>query len=363
MKPSRDEPFTVGDLFCGAGGFAEGFRQAGCSISWGVDSWKPAIDTFGKNFPDAHAIQADVLGLQPDDLAPVDILIGSPPCVHFSPANRGGGGNRAKGMLLVRRFLDFVRLLKPRAWVMENVPAMLPDLEAEMSVDTYVHPTEGWTLPIPVRRVLDAAKFGVPQSRKRLFSGAFALPVPTHSYEEGTVLTLRRVIETLPDPDSAVPASQIGDPVYPGWTVPATSLRDHFEDIRRHLTDSDIDSARSAKEHHPVYGKMSFPDDIDRPSRTITATRTRGSRETIVVPGLHGLRTLTLRESASVQGFPLSYQFWASRIGQRDSLVGNAVCPLVSRAIAGAILQSWGRRAPKSPFLANPTELAPPRHF
>ena len=66
------------------------------------------------------------------------------------------------------------------------------------------------------------------------------------------------------------------------------------------------------------------------------------------------MRTLTLRECASVQGFPLSYQFWGDSVSQKDFLVGNAVSPPVARALANAILGQEGRAAPTDPIDQNP---------
>ena len=81
---------------------------------------------------------------------------------------------RASGMRLVRRFLTFVRELGPRYWVMENVPGLLGDLDSEMT-GTDIRLNSG-KLSIPVRKVLNAADYGTPQTRKRLYSGSFPIP-------------------------------------------------------------------------------------------------------------------------------------------------------------------------------------------
>ena len=59
---------TVIDLFCGAGGFSEGFRQAGCSIVLGVDNWKPAIKTFKFNFPNSNTLLKDIGSLSENEI-------------------------------------------------------------------------------------------------------------------------------------------------------------------------------------------------------------------------------------------------------------------------------------------------------
>jgi DNA (cytosine-5)-methyltransferase 1 len=371
LRRAADEPLVVGDLFCGGGGFSEGFRQAGFKIAWAVDHWAPAVETFKKNHPGADVRRANILSLNPGvlrDIAKVDVLIGSPPCIHFSAANRGGNGDRLEGLRLVRKFLTFVRELRPKYWVMENVAGMLPDLLEEMVGDSIT--LNSGDLRIPRMQILDAAAFGAPQTRKRSFSGRFPAPTVTHGEGAAAPRTLRSVLANLPSPSEPRPSAGnkiVRDPVYDGYYVAMADLRDHFEDTRWRLTREDQRVSREAKIHNSVYGVMSYPDDLDRPSRTITATRTRGSRMTIVVPyGVRGRRALTLRESASAQGFPLSYQFWASSMSDRDVLVGNAVSPPTAHAVAKAILEAEGGNVPSSPILRPPPELAPvltPRRF
>src|SRR5436309_8350530 len=120
------------------------------------------------------------------------------------------------------------------------------------------------------------------------------------------------------------------------------------------------------KARHSVYGEMQFPDDLDAPARTITSTRTHASRSTIVVPcydSIHSeglLRTLTARECASAQAFPLSYQFWGDSMSDIDHMIGNAVPPSMSLAFATAILRGHGLEPPKAPRLTRNFEPAPP---
>lgn len=353
---------SVGDLFCGAGGFSEGFRQAGFRIRWGVDSWKPAVDTFAKNHRGAEPILNDIMELEPGELDPVDVLIGSPPCVHFSPANRGGNGDAEAGMRLVRRFLWFVRRLKPQYWIMENVPNLVSILEANLD-ENQRYPLSGGSVPIPRRLILDAADYGVAQHRKRMFAGDFPIPEATHDDRRRPCVPLAKVLAALPDPADGPPSgrTRIRDPNYRGLSILSRQLRDHVEDRRWKLTLYDRQRAKQQKQHHAVYGPMSYPDKLDRPSRTITATRTGGSRSTIIVrTGQRGLRTLTMREAACVQGFPLTYQFWSDSIGEKDALAGNAVPPPVARAIADAIRADQGQPLLRQPFIESSPELPRP---
>ena len=93
-------------------------------------------------------------------------------------------------------------------------------------------------------------------------------------------------------------------------------------------------------------GFMFFPEREDRPSRTVTATKIGNSREAIILrsegnrSGDGEYRTLTVREAATLMGFPTTYQFIGSE-GNKWKLVGNAVCPPISRAFASAVRQEY----------------------
>lgn len=345
---------TCADLFCGAGGFSEGFRQAGFRVTKALDLWAPAVITHRKNHPDTEVIDADILAFEPARLGPVDVLIGSPPCTEFSFANRGGGGDIAAGMRLVYRFLRFVYALQPKWWVMENVPRTLEFLPAEVPLRELGIDKKG-VLEIPVRTVLVSADFGAPQKRARAFSGNFPIPTPTH-FEvpvgaRARWRTLRDVVEGLPDPHESVPpGSTVTDPVYL-FQLSSHLLTDHFSK-NLDLAAEEVRENRKAKEDHSWYGRMSFPDELDRPARTIMATQLRVSRETTVIASSSGgIRRLSIREASSVQGFPITYQWWGRSEGLKYKLIGNAVAPPVSFAVASAILEASERLVPERPHV------------
>lgn len=356
---------TVGDMFCGAGGFAEGFRQAGFRIAWAVDNWKSAVRTFKKNHRTTRVIPEDVMELNLGALEPVDVLIGSPPCTHFSLANRGGNGDRAAGMKYVIRFFEAVQVLKPRYWIMENVPNLGPEIEQILDGD-HVGLSHG-AIVIPRREVLLASEYGAPQTRKRLFCGAYPIPEKVDPSTLGSRATLGGVLGEIPAPcHQEGRPTEVQDPIYPFLRVPHASLRAHYDDERWSLTAEEVDECEMQKREHRVYGSMSFPDRLDKPARTITSTRVHRSRSAIIIPcGNQShpkpfFRTLTARECASVQTFPITYQFWPAAVSEVDRLVGNAVPPAVSYALAKALLRAEGLKSPDLPIVCKSTEPAPP---
>ena len=361
---------TVLDIFCGAGGFSEGFRQQGFEVVFGVDRWQPAIDTFNHNFGLECKTQ-DVLDFLAsedaiENLLDTDVIVGSPPCVTFSSSNNSGKADKSSGVTLTRAFLRIVAVKKwkPRsilkAWFMENVPRSIRHLEPEYTFRDLN--LEKWAMSngidpdeIAVRLngnqfVLNSADYGCPQTRKRAISGEIiklgrmVLPDETHSNSISTgKLPWRKLSELrskLPAPNEPDFAGTVRDPNYPDVAISTDELTDHFYDTG--LYKCEWEASKYLKTNHPYMGKMSFPEDENKPSRTITATKIGSSRESIVYrsefdrTGDGEFRTATVREAACVMGFPITYQFKGGE-GTKWRLVGNAVCPTISRALASQL--------------------------
>lgn len=360
---------TSADLFSGAGGLTEGFHQSGYEVLASLDNWGPAADTHWKNFPKTEMFHADILEFDPAELPKVDVLIGSPPCTEFSYSNKGGHGDLELGMRFVLRFLRFVHDLKPRYWAMENVPRLAQTLPERVSLRKLGLHEDGF-LDIPVRRVLNSADYGAPQKRLRLFSGKFPIPEATHygvgaldTFEGGLPWrTANEVLRGLPDPLKTDESStEVTDPNY-DLTIPIEELSDHFMDTV--LTPEEVQINRKSKVDHSWYGRMAFPDPTNRPARTVMATQTGVSRETLVLEWTKNGRSIyrrpTIRECASFQTFPITYQFWGKTAETRYKLVGNAVPPVLAAAVARAIARMAGADVPSEPILATHCAPTPP---
>ena len=360
---------TAVDLFCGGGGLTEGFKQLNVDVKACLDIWGPAVETHRKNHPDTEVFQADILEFDSKSLPKPDVLIGSPPCTEFSYANRGGHGDTALGMRFVLRFLRFVHDLSPKYWIMENVPRLAQSLPPRVPLRRLGISEPGF-LEIPVRRILNSADYGVPQKRLRLISGKFPLPQPTNAWTEGNGIfselppwvPVRTVLDHLPDPlGQPVRDNRVRDPCFP-LSIPETDLTEHFFDTR--LTAEEIEINRKSKTDHSWYGRMSFPDPIDRPARTVMATQTGISRETLVleVDSDEGpsYRRPTIRECASFQSFPVTYQFYGSTAQTRYKVIGNAVPPLMAGALARALLLKENLSIPSEPILTETVDERPP---
>lgn len=161
--------FTVVDLFAGAGGLSEGFRQAGFRVVAGSDNDPDAMATYALNFPEATSIIGDIRkpAIKKQVLAAAkqaSILVGGPPCQAFSQVRNHTRVIDDPRNSLYREFVDILRQAQPIAFVMENVTGMdqmgvREQIASDLSLGG---------LYVVAPQILDAADFGVPQTRKRL---------------------------------------------------------------------------------------------------------------------------------------------------------------------------------------------------
>lgn len=157
-------------LFAGAGGMDVGFSDAGVSIVWANELDLDAAQTYIKNNPDTMLRQGDIKRLKEElqqfDEGSIDLVFGGPPCQGFSVAGKmDPDDERSK---LIWEYMDVVNILKPKIFVMENVKA-LGKLQRWQSVREKIVSRAhdmGYTC---FYKVLNAADFGVPQKRERVF--------------------------------------------------------------------------------------------------------------------------------------------------------------------------------------------------
>lgn len=373
-KSKKKESPTVLDVYCGAGGFSEGFRQQGFEVVLGIDNWRPAINTFNHNFK-LKCEPRNVLDFYDSDqsveeLPDTTVIIGSPPCVSFSNSNQSGKADKSLGIKLIKAFLRIVAVKKHKpnsclkAWYMENVTNSSKFIKAKYSfrqlrltkwsVKHGYHPDDIALSLSDNYTVVNSADYGCPQIRKRVVFGEFVgtskceMPKVTHDRDGINLakhVTLGFVRSSFPSPFDFGSVKYIQDPLYPEIRLKSVDFTDHFYDTG--LYSCVWNQSKYLKRNHPFMGRMSFPENVDKPSRTITALTIATSRESIIYrsefkrKGNGEYRTPTIRESATLMGFPISYQFIATK-GSKAKLVGNAVCPTVSCAIAKNVRQLIG---------------------
>lgn len=366
---------TVIDFFCGAGGFSEGFKQMGFEIKHGYDHWKPAIDTYNHNF-NLECQVKNILDFKKsieeiENLPDTDIIIGSPPCVSFSSSNKSGNADKSLGVELTETFLRIVAVKKHqpnsilKAWFMENVVNSKRYLQTQytfkdLGLTEWANKHRISPLKIAIdlfenTSVINSADYGSIQSRKRVISGEIIkkkkliIPQPTHQQKDSQLnLPLYNSISLIkrnfPSPFEKKNKVLIKDIQYP-IEIEQDKITDHFYDTG--VYEAEWRFSKHWKTNHPFMGKMSFPENVNNPSRTITATKIANSRESIIYKseinrtGDGEYRLPTVREAAIIMGFPITYQFVGSE-NAKWRLVGNAVCASVSRAFASTVLSTLG---------------------
>lgn len=347
----------VADFFCGGGGFSEGFRQAGFEIVFAVDKWEPAVTTYKGNKPGVNVIQDDIIriSLLDDDeferiVPDSEVIIGSPPCQAFSHSNKSGNGDKTLGIQLIEAYLRIVarKKAKPnstlRYWVLENVPAVKEYIRERYTArylgvqsDIVLYPHRG------AAGKYNAKYFGAPTNRERYLCGEFPALQMTHT--DRTLVTLKQVLDSLGEPTSTS-TEPIRDINYPDFELERQAVTDHRYIYE--LANFEWETAKRLKQDKGYMGRMSFPENLDKPARTVMATMTASAREAMIL-GFEGnrYRLPTVREVASMMSFPIDYRFYGESKATKHTLVGNAVPPKLAYAVARAILLDAGEMVPE----------------
>lgn len=320
---------TAIDLYSGIGGWTLGMKLSGIENLASFEWWDEANQThnfnFGTNHKEINIRNIDVL----KDLnfsKKIDFIVGSPPCTQFSFANRGGNGNIQDGLIDIFKFLEIIEFVKPKYWAMENIPRVADILAKELNFGFL----KRFKPLVKVITIVDSSEYGVPQNRKRMIAGDF----PIHLFE--SYKTITRTITTLGHVIDSLNKDIVIDPNY-GYKMPRLEVTELENEVD--LTQEEERINRDSKTYHPVYNKMEFPDKLDRPSRTVTATCTRVSRESIIVRSANGFRRLNVRERAVLQGFPITYQFYGRSLNSKFKMIGNAVPPILTYYIFQSMLE------------------------
>jgi len=370
------------DLFAGAGGLTTGFHLAGFESLCAIDSNQKALATYRHNYPNTKVIHQDIhkvnpselrlwLGLQREELK---ALIGGPPCQGFSrniPAGyRSLNDHRNQ---LYRTFLEFVQEFRPLNVIIENVPEILK------AYDSLVKNEITEQLELLGYKVasasLNAANYGVPQTRSRAFflaslDGPLRFPEPTYSGDIKSdyrakklsshltllesnispIVTVRDAIGDLPPLNAG---QKYGDEGYP-FAAQSTYQAIHrngstriVNHVARALSSVQMARVRVLKEgqdardlpyelapkkhYSGAYGRLYW----DKPARTITRWLFHPGSGRFFHPTQD--RTITIREAARLHSYPDNFHFLGTYTDMA-SQIGESVPPLLAKAIAECII-------------------------
>ena len=377
------------DVFAGAGGITEGFRQAGFTCVFANDFNENAVETFALNHPTTEVVCSPIEKLEPQLIrkktglkrGELDVMVGGPPCQGFSinaPERFLDDPRNA----LFKHYLRFIDEFAPRMFLFENVPGML-SLGGGKIFDTVIRQFDSRGYDTSAR-ILLAAHYGVPQVRWRMIilgsrvGEAPRHPDPTHfhmarpNFSGGRTLANR----LLPlDEIHLKPAVNLRDAIgdlpslKPGGGTEearydrrkklsefALRLRGDNDILYNHTTNAISKINLERLTHIPSGGSWNdipfelLPSGMQKAKKgdhtkrygRLTWESLAGTVMTKCDPHWGAVfhpdqaRTYSVRETARFQSFPDAYRFLGPRVSQYEQ-IGNAVPVLMAKAIADSM--------------------------
>lgn len=337
------------ELFAGAGGMSLGLKQAGFDVVAAYDSWRAAVDSYRVNLG-GYVRQADlkdIFSIAPAIIAQrPDIIAGGPPCQDFSPAGERVEGERAG---LTRAFAMFVCIVRPRWFLMENVPQAATSQAWADARAMLVRAGYGLT-----ETKLNASFYGVPQARKRLFvvgklgeqDGFLESALAAARSEKPT--TVREMLgDALGDAFYLHPRHPGKRGIWsaddPAPTVRGSSRRPMPASYQPHPADAALaeNGFIYARPMRAGRGVLS----LDEPFSTVTRSSFEGLHERYILnphpkdPVPATSAAVPTREQISrIQGFPPGWDWSAAGVRAVEQMVANAVPPPLAEAIGRVIL-------------------------
>lgn len=380
------QKLTAIDLFSGAGGFSLAAHNAGVDVLTAIEFDQKAAETYQTNLVErlgakTQVFAQDITKVDIDSIMryqgikkySLDLLLGGPPCQGFSSHRINDSGKDDPRNALLIRYFDFVEHLKPKAFLVENVPGLLwPRHEKYLNDFLNLAKEHDYQIVTGAPVILNARDYGVPQNRRRAF--IFALrndimqkdivwpPQSTHYksgsskwltassvFEKPTPLVLNAFKKRLEEKFGyrEKESNKIVESLEWGEELekhdPCNLNMNHSEVLTQVFKSTPLlgDRVESGRElnchknykgHKDVYGRI-YP---HLPSNTITTGCNNPSKGRFVHPWLdHGI---TLRHAARLQTFPDDYIFTGGSMAMAKQ-IGNAVPIKLAEALISEISQ------------------------
>lgn len=355
---------TAIDLFSGCGGLSLGAARAGLHPSLAVELDRHAFAAHKNNFPNCQTVQLDLSSVSAQSLQSLcsgqpDIVFGGPPCQGFSVMGKRALDDPRNELL--KRFFHYVIELKPRAFLMENVPGLLGDGSVDLLQEAIASVATDYEVLPPL--TLDAASFGAATRRRRVIvigyiPGAMA-PIQLNELLETSKLptVMDVALAGLPEPGVTDISSS-----------PVTFENDYIRSINRMVAGVGDDRALEDFRHGLISGFMATrhssvverrfsktprgatepvsrlfrlaPDEAARTLRAGTGPD-RGSFQSARPIHFEANRVITVREAARIQGFPDWFRFHSTK-WHSHRMIGNSVSPIFAEAIMKPISRALG---------------------
>ena len=316
-------PFVVGSLFAAIGGFCRAFQQVGAHVAWANENDKYAVQTFKLNFPDIRCIEKDVahLSVHGDKLEPVDILTAGFPCQPFSVAGEKRGFLDERGLL----FLHIIRIIqefgrqKPKILLLENVKNLKSHDKGRTfkRIQFEIQRAGYWFGESNTKVMHTAFHTDIPQNRERIFMVALSCDLfPSNTFEFPKPFpkpSVRSVFDFLDLNRKA------------GSWYYFTPKNQYYAPFKKAIDAGGKDSIYQLRRNY-VRRNMSGM------CFTLMANMGDGGHNQPVIKDRWGIRKLTERECARLQGYKDSWLKMPKNISksQMYKQVGNSITvPLV----------------------------------
>ncbi|MDD5793016.1 MAG: DNA cytosine methyltransferase [Erysipelotrichaceae bacterium] len=351
---------NVIDLFAGCGGLSRGFMDAGFDVIVGVDNDDDALNTFALNHHGAKTLNADLSKQETFEEIkriagnrPIDVIIAGPPCQGFSLTGpRNFDDERNKLYLAV---MKIVNIFRPKGFVIENVPGMANLYNGQIKDEILKRfDSMGYNIDC---KVLKACDYGVPQMRKRLIFMGIRKDIgsprfPKPQFGPGTDKPYRTCRDAISDLPTRIDDLGKNEDIYssPALTEYQKLMRGNCNVLHNHVATNHKEFVKQTIALVPEGGNYKdLPAGVgESRSFHMAWTRLNGNAPARTVDTGHRNlfhyelnRVPTVRESARIQSFPDEFVFTGTRTKQ-DRQVGNAVPPLLGKAIGESLLSIIG---------------------
>ncbi|KEO81785.1 DNA cytosine methyltransferase [Tumebacillus flagellatus] len=393
---SKKKPVAI-DLFSGVGGMTLGFEMAGFDVRLAVEHDDIAAEAHRLNFPHCDVMENDIKEISGNDIlnrlglnvGDVDVIIGGPPCQGFSNAGQRAIDDPRNELLL--EYARIVLQVQPKYFVMENVRGLMSFNNGD-TLRSFIEELQvEYQITEPLR-VLKASKFGVPQNRKRLFVLGVRrdlnqmLPYPEESHIDPDDLRFeynhqseshssiekkdgKEYCPTVADAISDLPNVDEFEELIAGDTLPISNYSNMCSKfaliMRREITDStDFSTVRPTWDHNIITNlKRTMHDEriVKEFASLLEGQNHRSRRKKLLSRGLSPTiragtksdkgsytalrpihykfpRVITVREAARLMSFP-DWMIFHETKWHGFRLVGNAVPPLLAKAVANEIIE------------------------
>lgn len=334
------QPLICVDLFAGAGGFSLAAVQAGFTVAAAVELNSHACTTYKKNISEIYGVslyKGNILDICPNIIKNIDIgkdrecdvLLGGPPCQGFSVHRINDSGVDDPRNKLILRYFDFVKTIRPKLFLMENVPGMLWERHRPF-LDAFYQEAKSSNYKVMEPIEIDARDFGIPQRRKRVFILGIRddidlcvqwPPLPTHGDEKS--VTSNQMLKPWICADTVFKMDDIENDINDIHMRHTAEIIEVFKATpknggSRNQSGRVLKCHKDHNGHKDVYGRI----DPLKPGPTMTTACINPSKGRFVHPTEdHGI---TVRQAARFQTFPDSFQFEGGLIASGVQ-VGNAV--------------------------------------